>query len=188
MKIFISWSGELSRQIAEELKEWIEQVIQATEPWISTEIEKGKRWNSEIASKLEDSKVRIFCITRENINAPWILFEAGAISKTNDSHVCTLLFNLSPSDISDPLSLFQATKFSKNEVYSLLSTINKKLGQLGGKSLDDNKFSETFELYWPILEKKINGILSGSNTNVNNKAIRSDRELLEECIETLRQL
>lgn len=43
MKIFLSWSGEKSKNIAESLKDWLEQVIQTSEPWISTSIEKGKK-------------------------------------------------------------------------------------------------------------------------------------------------
>ncbi|MBE0393338.1 hypothetical protein BJQ96_03202 [Flavobacterium sp. PL0002] len=39
MKIFLSWSGNKSKLIAESLKDWLEQVIQSTEPWISTSIE-----------------------------------------------------------------------------------------------------------------------------------------------------
>jgi hypothetical protein len=113
MKIFISWSGDKSKEIAEFLKNWIEQIIQAAEPWISVDIEKGKRWNSEISDKLENSKVGIFCITKENLNSPWILFEAGAISKSSDSYVCTFLIDINPTDLTGPLSLFQATKLKK---------------------------------------------------------------------------
>ena len=36
MKIFISWSGERSQKIAELFKDWIQCVIQAAKPWISS--------------------------------------------------------------------------------------------------------------------------------------------------------
>src|SRR5680860_1889992 len=100
MKVFISWSGNESKEIAVFLKKWIEQIIQSAEPWISLDIEKGKRWNSEISASLEQSKVGIFCMTEKNLNSPWILFEAGAVAKSRDSYVCTFLMKLNPTDIS----------------------------------------------------------------------------------------
>jgi len=53
VKVFISWSGARSRAVAEALCEWLPQVIQTADPWISTDNEKGNRWNSEISANLE---------------------------------------------------------------------------------------------------------------------------------------
>jgi hypothetical protein len=51
MEIFISWSGNRSKAIAELLKRWIKQVLQGTQPWISTQdIESGSLWFSELAT------------------------------------------------------------------------------------------------------------------------------------------
>ena len=45
MKIFISWSGEKSRRIALMLREWFPNVLNAVEPFVSSEdIAKGSRW------------------------------------------------------------------------------------------------------------------------------------------------
>jgi len=60
MKVFISWSGDRSRAMAEALQEWLRLVIQAVEPWISTEMRKGVKWNPEMSTKLEDVKVVLF--------------------------------------------------------------------------------------------------------------------------------
>jgi hypothetical protein len=57
MKVFLSWSGERSRAIAEALREWIPNVIQAVQPWMSAEdIDKGLRWISEVAIELEQTR------------------------------------------------------------------------------------------------------------------------------------
>lgn len=189
MKIFISWSGDKSKEIADFLKNWIEQIIQAAEPWISVDIEKGKRWNTEISEKLENSKIGIFCITKENLNSPWILFEAGAISKSSDSYVCTFLIDINPTDLTGPLSLFQATKFKKDEVFKLLTTINQSIGKNGSKSLSTDNLKSLFEIFYPKLEEKINEILQAENQEKNiGEEIRADRELLEESLEILRQI
>ena len=81
MKVFLSWSGQLSKRVAEELRQWLPNVIQALEPWLSSEdIGKGSRWSSHVTSELAASKAGIICVTPDNHNAPWLNFEAGAIS------------------------------------------------------------------------------------------------------------
>ena len=47
MKVFISWSGERSRLVAQELGPWLKKVIQSVEPWISTDMERGIKWLAE---------------------------------------------------------------------------------------------------------------------------------------------
>jgi hypothetical protein len=125
MKIFLGWSGTRSKETAEVLGDWLGQVIQAIDPWISLDILKGARWSEEIANKLEEAKVGIICLTKENLNENWILFEAGALSKTKDAHVCTFLLDLKPTDIKQPLALFQHTEFEKEDVRKLTHTINQ---------------------------------------------------------------
>jgi hypothetical protein len=54
MKVFFSWSGARSHAVAKALGEWASGVIQAVEPWISSEIEKGAKWGQEVAARLEE--------------------------------------------------------------------------------------------------------------------------------------
>ena len=103
MLIFLSWSGDRSKAIAETFTSWISQVIQAADPWISRDIAKGARWGPEVSDRLSSSKVGIVCLTPENLASPWILFEAGALSKTKDAYVCTFLLDLKPADVEEPL-------------------------------------------------------------------------------------
>src|SRR5437868_2200122 len=102
MRIFLSWSGEQSRAVATALRDWVPRVIQSVTPWMSSvDIEKGARWFEEIGSHLESVNVGVICLTRANVSAPWILFEAGALSKVRDkAHVCTYLYGLEPTDVS----------------------------------------------------------------------------------------
>ena len=59
MKVFLSWSGDRSKAVAEELGSWLARVIQAVEPWISSGMEKGVRWQGEVADRLEEAKIGI---------------------------------------------------------------------------------------------------------------------------------
>lgn len=186
MKIFISWSGPLSQELGEALKDWLPGVIQMVKPYFTpADIEKGARWTSEISSQLESSHMGIFCLTRDNVNSPWMTFEAGALSKSIDkSRVCPILFQLQNSDVTGPLSQFQATQFNQTEMYKLCSTINR--------ALEDTKLSETtlksaFEKWWPDLENRVSAAYA-NNAFSDKNPVRSDHELLGEILELTRSV
>ena len=180
MKIFISWSGEFSKELGEVFRNWIPSVLQAVRPYFTpNDVEKGTRWSSDIASELQDSQFGIFCLTRDNITSQWIMFEAGAISKVVDgSHVCPILFELEPSDFSGPLNQFQLTKFNKEEIYNLVKSMNKQLKE---NSLSEKTLESVFEMWWPSLKNEINIILK-KYRDESKPEIRSDRDILEEIL------
>src|SRR5437879_13172271 len=92
--IFISWSGQRSKWAADALRDWLPLVLQAAKPWMSeADIDKGSRGLDEVGRALEGMKIGIICLTPENLNARWILYEAGALSKTVDAktRLCTYL-------------------------------------------------------------------------------------------------
>ena len=183
MKVFVGWPGERSKSAAEALGNWTARVIQAVEPWISSGIEKGARWQTEIADRLEEAKVGIICLTASNLSEPWILFEAGALSKTKGSYVCTFLLDVSPADIESPLAQFQHTSFKKEEVLNLMQTINRLVEANGERSLSEESLTKVFEKFWPDLENELREITSRRDATVVH---RSDRQLLEEILEILR--
>lgn len=157
MKVMVSWSGKRSKAVAEALHYWIKAAIQSTEPWMSDEdIDKGARWSSELARELKETRVGIVCLTPENLEAPWILFEAGALSKTIErTYVCPYLFGLAKKDFNKgPLAQFQASQTDKADTKKLLATINRAADQpLTEKQLDD-----AFRHWWPELDKRLKRI------------------------------
>ena len=125
MKVFISWSGELSKLVAKELSDWLPSIMQSVEVFYSPEdIQKGENWDSRLTKELEECKYGIVCLTKENVSAPWVHFEAGALSKSLDSHTSALMLDVVTSDIQGPLSRFQATRFEKDDFYQLVCGIN----------------------------------------------------------------
>jgi hypothetical protein len=63
MKVFISWSGAKSRVLANTLREWLPNVIQFVDPWMSAEdIDKGIRWSSDVATQLEQARIGLICL------------------------------------------------------------------------------------------------------------------------------
>ena len=184
MKVFLTWSGEKSKQVAEIMREWLPNVIQALEPWISSEdIEKGSQWSTDIASRLKESKAGIICVTETNMSAPWLNFEAGAISnRIGPALVCTFLTGPKSSDLTGPLALFQATLPTQSDVRRLLGSLNKALEE---KALHERKLDAAFGRWWPELEKNLESVKSVEKPI---KQTRSERDILEETLNIVRDL
>lgn len=188
MKIFISWSGERSRLLADALRQWLPGVINAAEPWISSsDIEPGARWGPELARHLEQTKYGILCLTAENLNAPWLLFEAGALSKfVDDSRVVPLILDLKPTDIKGPLSQFQGVQARDTEINTLIHRINKAVFDSGEKGVDQSVIDNSFKLWWPRLKEAIENIPT-STTDVQARE-RPERDIVEEILTIVRLL
>lgn len=186
MLVFLSWSGERSHAVAEALKLWLGQTIQAVQPWLSADIEKGSRWGSEIAAKLELSTVGIVCLTRDNLDSRWLLFEAGALSKERGTYACTFLLDVNPQDVEPPLSQFQHTLYSKHDVRRLVETINAAAARAGERALDSATLNGVFETFWPQLDEQLRNI--ASVTIATEKTPRSQSELLNEILNITRAM
>ena len=184
MKVFISWSGDTSKALAETLRGWLPSVLQALKPYFSPDdITKGTRWSNEIGKELEECKVGLLCLTPDNIEAPWIMFEAGALSKSlSSARVCPLLFGIEPSDIKGPLVQFQAAPFTKEEVKKVVKMMNQELGT---SALLTDVLDSVFEMWWPKLDEKVKKLLSGAQPTSKQKT-RSERDILEEVLARVR--
>jgi len=183
VRVFLSWSGERSKSLALALKTWLPDVVQRLDPWISAkDIDRGTRWGVELLRELEKTDIGIVCLTPENVTAPWILFESGALSKAIDrSRVCTYLFHLRPSDLQGPLADFQATQATESETLELVQTLNRMLGDDARSQADVKR---GFEMWWPVFQKELESIPTSPAVVA---PLRSDRDLLEEIIKRVRQ-
>ncbi|MFN8475090.1 MAG: TIR domain-containing protein [Anaerolineae bacterium] len=169
VNVFLSWSGSRSRIVAEVLRDWLPKVHQLVHPWISVDIEKGARWDGEIAARLDECRIGILCLTAENMREPWLLFEAGAISRTKDARACTYLFELKPSDLlGSPLASFQHTRADdKEDTRRLIRTINNSLGS---EKLGERQLDASFDKWWPDLEAALSEIPPVTDLNPDPKA------------------
>lgn len=151
MKVFISWSGDTSLKVAQQLREWLPYVINSIEPYVSSEdIDKGARWSTDIAKELEDSTFGILCVTKDNLEAPWLSFEAGALSKTMEkSFVTPFLFDIKRSEVKGPILQFQSTIFEKDDIKKMVKTLNKACGDSG---ISESRLEKSFDVWYPNLE------------------------------------
>lgn len=183
MNVFISWSGARSRAVAEALRAWLPRVIQAARPWTSDEdISAGSRWLSEIQAELSKASLGIICVTPENQSTPWLLFEAGALSKAlTESHVCPLLLDLAPSQLVGPLAQFQASTADREGIERIVATLNRALGENGVAQED---LREIVDVWWPRLQTPISHALGLSHLETRKRPVE---DILEEVVANTRE-
>ncbi len=158
MRVFFSFSGVRGKAAADHLALWLRRIVQSVEPWISSEIGKGERWLYKLNNQLEQNDVGIICLSEDDLKSPWILFEAGALSKSKTAHICTFLLDNDPSDIALPLSQFQATIASKTDIRRLVHTMNDIAHSRGERSLSERDLDELYDQLWPELKAKLKEI------------------------------
>jgi hypothetical protein len=188
MKLLISWSGERSRRLAEALRNWIPGVINAVEPWASsTDIDPGTRWGAELAGELEKTRYGILCVAAENMGSPWLMFEAGALSKyVQRARVVPLLLDVQPAQIEGPLAQFQALTATESQMAKLVIGINKAVIEAGEKGLEESVLQQSFALWWPKLGSAIAEVKS-MQSGVEPEP-RTNQEMLEETLVLVRDI
>lgn len=191
MKVFISWSGKFSQEVANLLSDWIPTVLQHVTVFYSPDdIEKGENWDQKISKELSESKYGLICLTPQNVAAPWIHFEGGALAKSLDSRVSALMLNVTPSDIKGPLSRYQNTNFTREDMFKLIQSINSS--STGGPV--EKVLERTFEGLWGELERGIKSIVERYSIQTTNTKIEKDpttsaaESAIEEVLRLVRKI
>lgn len=184
MKVFISWSEEPSRSIARALDGWLESVVQHVDVWMSDEeIGSGQRWNEAISKSLDETHFGIVCVTRANQHAPWLIFEAGAIAKSVDEgRVVPLCIDLKSTDVTGPLSGFQARLLDKDGVRRLVRDLN----EAAEKEMPKERLDGIFNAMWPELEAAVLDAINA--VQPETQPSRSAEDMLEELVERIRRI
>ena len=134
-KIFISWSGDNSKQIARALKDSLENTIfkdTGLECFVSdVDISSGDDWWNKIKTELKKCKLGIACITKENLRAPWIYFESGAMI-ARDLKLIPVLVNCNINSLNGtPIATKHMVDFYNQEKFTqMVKTINRELNLL----------------------------------------------------------
>jgi len=181
MRIFLSWSGNRSKNIASALKGWLPFVFQGLNVWMSEQdIQAGSKWGAELGQALAECKLGVICLTAESLESRWLTFEAGALSTAiAGSRVIPYRFQLERSDISPPLSQFQDVAADEAGTLSLVRSINDALGRPWP---EEETLRTVFQKWWPTLLEQLQKI-----EHIEQREVRTDRELLEEILDLARQ-
>jgi len=165
IKIFISWSGEKSKAVAEALRKWMPRVIgkKYIDSWMSEhDITAGAEWRNELRKALRTARYAIVCITETNYNSPWINYEVGYLVGANDTKagagnigICPYLCGVSKDEIKKtPLDAYQAKSGNKEETLKLIEAIHKAAGE----PLEEDQLQIIFEKYWIDLENDLKNL------------------------------
>ena len=116
MKIFLSWSGQDSHAIAKIVSPWLSKVLQLVTTFLSSQdIAAGEDWQQKLGDALDHYDFGIVFLTRENLSAPWIMFESGSLAKhAGKGRLIPLLCHMRQSELqNNPLTRFQCVELSK---------------------------------------------------------------------------
>jgi hypothetical protein len=143
--VFICWSGKRSKNLADAVKTLLcstKPGLKEEDVFVSDELEKGTTWFESIIKKLRQSSAGVVCLTAENLESPWLHFEAGALAShfatavsgpapvnNQRSRVFTLLHGVTIAELKGPLSAYQATSTTRQEMSALVPSLANVLGK-----------------------------------------------------------
>jgi hypothetical protein len=137
MRVFMSWSGDVSLVVTNYLVQFVAEVNHMIKPWHSPkDINAGDQWFIRIQDGLQESDAVIIVLTAANLQKPWLFFEAGAMlnrfGKSKDdvigrSRIIPVLWDLEIENVKEPFSAFQMLKFERDGIFELTSSLNKIL-------------------------------------------------------------
>lgn len=187
LKVFISWSGSLSKSVAKELMDLLRMASDRITPFMSDlNIESGTRGLSVIADELASTSVGILVVTKDNWQSPWLNYEAGALSKEVEdieTRVIPLLVDLEGPDMaSTPLVQFQYRKLDEENVRRVLTELAALCGA------DPTRTVERVMPRWAEYDERIKAAIAQSHASVQAPPAPTEPELIREILETVREI
>jgi hypothetical protein len=165
MDILISWSGTLSKTVANAVATLIQEAVPGTHPWVSAnDLTAGTRWFESLMDELERAQGCVICLTQESLNSSWVYFEAGAIAATNrHSLICPYLIGLEGTELAgSPLSHFQWARCDEEGTLKLVHAVNEALGQ-GEPKWPTRLIDASFRENWLTFAHKLNSTIGSSS-------------------------
>ncbi len=167
MRTFLTWSGSLSHGVALEMKELLRLVFPNIDAFVSSEdIRKGRQWRAAVTDALAESQRGVICLTPDNYNQPWVLFEAGVLTRALERPVVytVLIDDLEPNTLEgSPLSQFQHTRIERADLRLLLGHINEELEE---DRRTDADLDNLFDKLWPDFEKAVSKLIRVSGKRI----------------------
>lgn len=175
MKIFLCWSGDRSRHVAQEFEKFLKDLNQELpglkkdpfDPFRSANIEKGLPWFQAVESELASAQAALVSITPENCTSPWMHYEAGAVAnrmgiamskgedkataETLKGRLFTYLFGMNASELQGPLAAYQSTAATYDDTRALvrrlltLAEVDLPTDEHDDKAID---WERTFRICW----------------------------------------
>ncbi|WP_157180400.1 MULTISPECIES: toll/interleukin-1 receptor domain-containing protein [Protofrankia] len=187
MKIFISWSGDTSKQIAEIFRDWLPILIHEIDVFVSSQdIGGGTRALDVLADELDATSYGLIVTTKATQSAPWINFESGALAKhVAKSRVVPILIDLGVSDLKNPLAQFQAIDSRQSD--AMVKLVREINAEASPRPVVDEILRKRFEAFWPELDEKLATVRSTLGKTSGEPAITEKEMMAEIRAEVRRQ-
>jgi len=116
----------------------------------------------ELDKELVECDVAVLLVSRSNLNAPWMLFEAGAIGREMDrAQVIPIGIDLEPSDMGNPLNVFQGTRLTKEGLVHVIAAIHSR----AGGALSEDECRELVDPIWDQLNESVTEAIEQARPN-----------------------
>ena len=113
-------------------------------------LEPGDDWWATIEKNLQDLQVMLVVVTPQNVNRPWIHFEAGAAWLLQKRVIPCLARGMTKSSLPSPLNHFQAVSLSvERDVQRLINAIAREC-TVDSRSLKKRDF-RSFQKSWSAI-------------------------------------
>ena len=149
MAIFICWSGDESKQFAEDTRSFLNQVLPGVTFFLSSDIEKGDLWFNALTSNLHEAKAGVVCLTPQNLESPWMHFEVGALfSRREQQRIFVYTHGVRPEELKGPFGHFQSSSTTNHSTRKMVTSI--------AKLYEKTEFHpDKFDIHWPDFDAKL---------------------------------
>jgi hypothetical protein len=186
MNVFLSWSGDASRAVAEALVEWLPDVMQAIKPFMSENIPKGEAGLEEIRNNIALAEFGVICVAGGNQDSTWLNYEAGGLASRFQEQrfrrVSPYLLDISPGKLKFPLGSLQATVAYRDDTLKMLKSINEMRQD---EPMQLSRLEKSFDIHWPTLEPLLDAARKVS-PETDAAPPRELEDMMEEVLEIVR--
>jgi predicted nucleotide-binding protein len=168
MKVFISWSGELARQVANALRDWLPQVLHPVQAWLATDDPApGQPWSEEIKDLHAETSVVLVCCTRENLASSNLNDEIAALTAARRL-VIPVCVDVGVGELRGQIAGLSAVSLDAAGVGHLVRTLNSQLSEpVPARQLDAVLLLWIPELLDIALKLQTRDTIAGNTISVN---------------------
>jgi hypothetical protein len=141
----------------------------------------------EIMKGMQSVRVGLVILTPENLDKPWLHYEAGYLTQyilSGQGLVSPVLVNVKPSALNGPLANLNVTEFTKPKFEKLVKDINKKLTS----PVDESTLMAVFDVFWGKLQAQVTESVARARRSVSLDKPFDQEKVLNQILTTVRQL
>jgi hypothetical protein len=156
--VFISWTKPLGLRIARQLRTFLKSQVPGIDFFVSQDdLIPGQPWRAGLERRLQEDSLGILVITPAALTAPWIFYEAGAISAKADAAIVPLLFDVPAARLKEPIGAYQSLPYSEDSILRIIGMLQGLDGELS-KGLEKRK-PRGFSAGWKQFNSEIQKLL-----------------------------